>query len=70
MFANPTYLRIYDNEFDDEKANKDHYEEPWVVNMCGLMALDDTAPNVGKKTKSQPTFKFIHPHGKNICSNG
>jgi hypothetical protein len=44
MFANTTYLHIYDNEFDDEEVDKDHYEEPWVVDMCGLMTLDDTFP--------------------------
>jgi hypothetical protein len=36
MFADPTYLHIYDNEYDDEKANEDHYEEPRVVDMLGL----------------------------------
>jgi hypothetical protein len=49
MFADPTYLHIHDNEFDDEKANEDHSEKPWVVDMCGLMTLDDTSPNVEKK---------------------
>ncbi len=27
-------------------------------------------PQCGKRKWSQPTFKFIHPHGKNVCSNG
>jgi hypothetical protein len=39
-------LYIYDDEFDDEEANEDYFEEPWVVNMCRLMTLDDTSPNV------------------------
>jgi hypothetical protein len=26
MFVNPTYLHIYDNESNDEEANKDHSE--------------------------------------------
>ncbi len=69
MFVNPTYLHIYDNEYNDEEVDEDHSEKPWVVDMCELMRPDDTSPNVGKK-KSQPTFKFIHLHGKNICSNG
>jgi hypothetical protein len=30
MFMDPTYLHIYDNESNDEKANKNHSEEPWV----------------------------------------
>ncbi len=49
MFADPIYLHIYDNEFDDEEANEDHYEKPWVVDMCELMRPDDTSPNVEKK---------------------
>jgi hypothetical protein len=36
MFANPTYLHIYDNEYDDEEANENHYEKPWVVDMSSL----------------------------------
>jgi hypothetical protein len=35
MFVDPTYLHIYDNEFD-EKVDEDHFEEPWVVDMCKL----------------------------------
>jgi hypothetical protein len=49
MFAYLTYLHIYDNEFDDEEAYEDHYEEPWVVDMCGLMTLDDTSFNLEKR---------------------
>jgi hypothetical protein len=69
MFTNPTYLHIYENEFDDEKANENHFEKPWVVDMCEFMKPDDTPPNV-EKERSQPTFKFIHLHEKNACSNG
>jgi hypothetical protein len=64
MFADPTYLPIYDNEFDDEKANEDHFEKPWVVDMCGLMTLDDTSPNVEKKEGSQATFISSTPTEK------
>jgi hypothetical protein len=39
MFANLTYLHIYDNECDDEKANEDHFEKPWVVDMCELYEI-------------------------------
>jgi hypothetical protein len=40
---------MYDNEFDDEEANKDHFEEPWVADMCELMKPNDTSRNVEKK---------------------
>jgi hypothetical protein len=49
MFVDLTYLHIYDNEFDDEEANEGHFEEPWVVDMCRLMTMDDTSPNVEKE---------------------
>ncbi len=56
MFADPTYLHIYDNESDDEKVNEDHFEEPWVVDMCELMTLDDTSLNLEKnKDHNQPS---------------
>jgi hypothetical protein len=56
MFTDPTYLHIYDNEFDDEEANEDHSEKPWVVDMCELMRPDDTSPNVEKeKDHNQPS---------------
>jgi hypothetical protein len=48
MFVNPTYLHIYDNEYDDEEANENHYGEPWVIDMCGLRTPNDTSPNVEK----------------------
>ncbi len=49
MFVDPTYLHIYDNESDDEKADEDHSEKPWVVDMCELMRPDDTSPDVEKE---------------------
>jgi hypothetical protein len=49
MFIDPTYLHIYDNECDDKEVDEVHSEEPWVVDMCELMTLYDTSPNVGKK---------------------
>ncbi len=56
MFANLTYLHIYDNEYDDEKANENHFEKPWVIDMCELMRPDDTSPNVEKeKDHNQPS---------------
>ncbi len=56
IFANPTYLHIYDNESNDEKANEDHSKKPWVVDMCKLMKSDDTSPNVEKeKDHNQPS---------------
>ncbi len=48
MFADPTYLYIYDNEFNDEKVDENHSKQPWVVDMCELMTPDDTSPNVKK----------------------
>jgi len=42
------YLHIYDNEYDDEEANENHYGKPWVIDMCGLRTPDDTSPNVEK----------------------
>jgi uncharacterized coiled-coil protein SlyX len=66
MFVNPTYLHIYDNESNDEKVDEDHSKEPWIVNMCGLMTLDDTSPNVEKEkdhnqpsSSSTPTEKML-----------
>jgi uncharacterized Zn finger protein len=56
MFANLTYLHIYDNEFEDEEADEDHSENPRVVDMCELMRLNDTSPNVEKKKNhNQPS---------------
>ncbi len=35
------------------------FEEPWVVNMCMLMILDDTSPNVEEeKEHNQPSSSF------------
>jgi hypothetical protein len=60
MFTDPTYLHIYDNEFDDDEADEDHFEKPWVVDMCELMRLDDTSPNVEKKKNhNQPSSSSI-----------
>jgi hypothetical protein len=70
MFVDLTFLHIYDNESNNEEVNENHYEEPWVVDMCGLMTPDDTSFNVEKKEGSQPTFKIIHPHRENVCLNG
>jgi hypothetical protein len=56
MFADPSYLHIYDNEFDDEEANEAHSDKPWVVDMCELMKPYDTSPNMEKeKDHNQPS---------------
>ncbi len=56
MFADPTYLHIYDNEYDDEEVDEYHSENPWVVDMCELMRPNDTSPNVKKeKDHNQPS---------------
>jgi hypothetical protein len=48
-FVDPTYLHIYNNESNDEEVDEDHFEKPWVVDMCELMRPDDTSPNVEKE---------------------
>jgi hypothetical protein len=54
LWTLPIYT--YDNEFDDEEVDEDCFEEPWVVDMCGLMTLNDTCPNVEKrKDHNQPS---------------
>jgi hypothetical protein len=58
MFANPTYLHIYDNEYDGEEVNEGHYKKPWVVDMCELMRPDDTSPMWKKKIT---TNLQVHP---------
>jgi hypothetical protein len=69
MFADPTYLHIYDNESDDEKVDEDHSEKPWVVDMCELMRLDDISPNVEKeKDHDQPSSSSTST--EKTCSNG
>jgi hypothetical protein len=59
MFMDLTYLHIYDNEFNDEEADEDHFEEPWVVDMCGLVTPDDTFPNTKKERIT--TNLQVHP---------
>ncbi len=59
MFADLTYMHIYDNEFDDEEANEDHSKKPWVVGMCNLwdqMIL----PPMWKKKKITTNLQ-VHP---------
>jgi hypothetical protein len=56
MFADLTYLHIYDNESDDEEVDENHSKKPWVVDMCELMKPNDTSPNVEKeKDHNQPS---------------
>jgi hypothetical protein len=56
MFADLTYMHIYDNESNDEKVNENDSKKPWVVDMCKLMTLDDASPNVEKeKDHNQPS---------------
>jgi hypothetical protein len=37
MFTDPTYLHLYDNEFNDEEPKANCIENPWVVNVGGLI---------------------------------
>jgi hypothetical protein len=70
MFADPTYLHIYDNESDDEEADEDHSEKPWVIDMCELMRLDDTSPNVEKKKDHNNLRVHPSPHKKKFVQMG
>ncbi len=70
MFVDPTYLHIYDNEFDDEKADENHSKKSWVVDMCKLMRPDDTSSNVEKKKDhNQPSSSFT-PMEKTLAQMG
>ncbi len=67
---NLTYLHLYDNESNDEEPNEDDIEEPWVVNMGGLLTLDDTSLDVDKeKDHNQPLISNA-PMEKCPCPNG
>jgi hypothetical protein len=70
MFVNPTYLHIYDNEFDEEESNEDHSEEPWVVDRCELMRPNDTSPNVEKKKDHNPPSSSSTPTEKMLVRMG
>ncbi len=37
MFTDPTYLHFYDNESNDEEPKANRIEDPWVVDVGGLM---------------------------------
>jgi len=67
MFADPTYLHIYDNESDDEEPNENHSKKPWVVDMCKLMRL---LPPMWKKRKNTTNLQIIHPHKKALIRMG
>ncbi len=66
MFADPTYLHIYDNESNDEEPNENHSKKPWVVDMCELMRLDDTSPNVEKKKNHNQPSNHPPPQKKHL----
>jgi len=70
MFADLTYLHIYDNEFDDEKAYEDHFEKSWVVDMCELMRPDDTSPNVEKQKDHNQPLSSSTPMEKKLAWMG
>jgi hypothetical protein len=65
MFVDLTYLHIYDNESNDEEVNEDHFEKPWVVDMCEIMRSDDTSPNV-EKNKIITNLQ-VHPPPRKKC---
>jgi hypothetical protein len=66
----PIYLHIYDSEFDDEKADEDHSEEPWVVDMFRLMTPNDTSPNVKKKKDHNQLSSSTAPMEKMLVRMG
>jgi hypothetical protein len=70
MFGDPIYLHIYDNESDDEEVDEDNFEKPWVVDMCELMKLDDTSPNVEKKRDHNQLSSSSTPTEKTLAQMG
>jgi hypothetical protein len=58
------------NEFDDEKIDEDHFEEPWVVDMCELMTSDDTSPNVEKEKDHNQLSNSSTPMEKTLVQMG
>jgi hypothetical protein len=62
MFANPTYLHLNDNESNDEEPNESDIEEPWVVNMGGLLTLEGTSPTVEEEKDHNRPFNLKCPH--------
>jgi hypothetical protein len=59
IFIDLTYLHIYANESDDDEASEDHFEKPWVVDMCEFMKPNDTSP-IWKNRKIRTNLQ-IHP---------
>jgi hypothetical protein len=70
MFVDPTYLHIYDNESYGEKVDEDHFEKPWVIDMCKFMTLDDTSPNVEKKKNHNQPSSSSTPMEKSFAQMG
>jgi hypothetical protein len=70
MFVDYTYLHIYDNESNDETVDEYHFEEQWIVDMCGLLTLDDTSPNVGKKKDHNQPSSSSSPTKKTFVQMG
>jgi hypothetical protein len=70
MFADPTYLHIYDNEYDDEEVDENHFEEPWVIDMCKLTTPIDTSPNVEKKKDHNQPSSSSTPIEKTFARMG
>jgi len=70
MFADLTYLNIYDNEFDDEEADEDHSKEPWDVDLCGFMTLNGTSPNVEKEKYHNQPLSSSTPMEKTLVRMG
>jgi hypothetical protein len=70
MLVDYTYLHIYDNEYDDEMVDEDHFEEQWIVDMCGFLTLNDTSSNVGKKKDHNQPSSSSNPTKKTFVQMG
>ncbi len=59
MFANPTYLHIYDNECDDEEADEITLKNHGLL-MCVSLREQMIPPPMWKKRKITTNFQ-VHP---------
>jgi hypothetical protein len=70
MFVDLTYLHIYDNESNDEEVDENHFEEPWIVDMCEFMTPNDTSLNVEKKKDHNQLSSSSTPMEKSLAQMG
>jgi hypothetical protein len=70
MFVDPTYLHIYDSEYNDEKVDENRSKEPCVVDMFRLMTSNDTSPNIKKKKNHNQLSSSSAPMEKMLAQMG